>query len=295
MGVLITGASGFVGRALVRELRGRGAELRCVVGPGGRALPEGEEFQVVRRDLGAPGNAAHLLSGVETVIHLAGASDGFDPEGVTRANYGSTLNLVEAASEVGIKRFLLLSPLGSAPDKSAPHAYSKWLAQETVKRSGLGFTILRCSLLMGVGDRFLTPLLRKIHSASIVPMPGTGRVRLQPVWVGDVVTALLRCLEDSTTVGHSYVLCGPEALSFRQLLERLAGWAMRHRALLPIPPPAFTRWAAGLPSHPIALVGELTRLRRDSVAPADAMPWMCGVSRRRLEEVLEEFRGAPRT
>ncbi|MBI4589801.1 MAG: NAD-dependent epimerase/dehydratase family protein [Candidatus Rokubacteria bacterium] len=294
MPILITGASGFVGRALVRELRSRGASLRCVVGPTARFLPADEGVQVVRRDLGAPLNLTHLFSGVDTVVHLAGASDGFDPARVTRVNYGSTFNLVEAACEVGIKRFLLLSLLGSAPEKSAPHAYSKWLAQETVRRSGLGFTILKSSLLMGAGDRFLTPLLERIASASILPVPGIGRVRLQPLWVGDAVRALLRCLEDPTSAGRSYVLCGPEAFSFRAVLERLMAWTKRRRALLPVPPPVFSRWAAGLPSHPIAIVGELARLRRDSVAAPDAICRTFGFPARGLEEVLEEF-GAAQT
>lgn len=291
MAILITGASGFVGRALVRELRARGAFLRCVVGPTARSLPVGEGVQVLRRDLGSAEGLAPLLSGVETVIHLAGASDGFDPARVARINYGSTLNLVEAAAAVGVKRFMLLSLLGSAPEKSAPHLCSKWLAQETVRRSGLGFTIIASSLLMGAGDRFLTPLLGKIRSASLVPVPGAGRVRLQPVWVGDAVTALLHCLEDPTSAGRSYVLCGPEALSFRELLGRLMAWAKRRRVLLPVPPRAFSRWATGLPSHPVALVGELARLGRDSVGAVESVPRAFGFSPKSLGEVLEEFRG----
>lgn len=289
MAILITGASGYVGRALVHELHGRGAALRCVVGP--RAHPLGGA-EVLRWDLGAREGLENLLSGVETVVHLAGASDGFDPAGVTRVNYGSTLNLVEAASEVGVKRFVLVSALGSVPEKSAPHAYSKWLAQETVRKSRLGFTILKSSLLMGRGDRFLTPLLRKVHASSIVPMPGAGRIRLQPVWVGDVVRVLLCCLEDANTAGRSYVLGGPETLTFRELLGRLSGWADRRRALLPLPARAFCRWAARLPSHPIALVGELAGLGRDSVATVDAIPEAFGFAPRGLGEVLaEELRG----
>ncbi|HLC42096.1 MAG TPA: NAD-dependent epimerase/dehydratase family protein [Methylomirabilota bacterium] len=285
MTILVTGASGFVGRELVRALAARDYRLRCLNGSTTPA-PVHSKTEWVAGNLNDLASIERALSGVECIVHLASTPNGLAPLDLTRVNYGGTVNLIQVARNQGVKRIVLLSVLGANPTKATPLAYSKWLAEETVKRSGLGFTVLRSSVIVGAEDRFLSLLVRRLRRALPLLLPGFGRIKLQPVWVGDVVRCLIACVEDPHAAGRTYAVGGPEILSYRELLRRLAQRCGGRRLIVPAPPRLFQALIRRYRSHAFTMVAELSLSGRDSVTEPAAIEKNFRFEARRFEEVL---------
>jgi NADH dehydrogenase len=285
MAVFVTGASGFVGRELVRALLARGFGVRWLNGTG-RPVPGANGRASSPGSLGDIASIERALSGADTILHLAAAANGFAPPELTRLNYRGTVNLVEAARRQGVKRVVLLSALGANPTKSTPLAYSKWLAEETIKRSGLDFTVLRSSVIVGAGDRLLDPLIRHLRRRPVLPLPGLGRIRIQPVWVGDVVRCLIACLDRRDSSGRAYAIGGPEVLTYRDLVQRLSKTLGTPRLFLPLPLFCYRRVMSRHHSHSFTMIMECSASGRDSVTPPDAVHQAFHFLPRPLEEVV---------
>ena len=284
MAVFVTGASGFVGSELVRALAARGFGVRCFNGTG-HPISGADGGEPSPDRLGDIASIERALSGADTILHLGAAANGFDPPELTRLNHRGTVNLVEAARRQGVKRMVLLSALGANPTKSTPLAYSKWLAEETIKRSGLDFTVLRSSVIVGAGDRLLDPLIRHLRRRPVLPLPGFGRIRIQPVWVGDVVRCLMACLERRDSVGRTYAIGGPEILTYRDLVRRLAKKLGTPRLFLPFPLWGYRRVMNRHHSHSFTIIWECSASGRDSVTPHDAVHQAFHFLPRPLDEV----------
>jgi NADH dehydrogenase len=179
-----------------------------------------------------------------------------------------------------------LNFLGANPTKATPLAYSKWLTEETVKRSGLGYTVLRSSVIIGEDDRFLSPLIRCLRHALMLPLPGLGRIRLQPVWVGDVVRCLLQCLEDPHAAGRTYAIGGPEIFTFRDLMRRLLRLLGAPRLLLPSPLWLFRSVFRRDHSHSLTMMAELSASGRDSITDPAAVANSFQFQPRPFDDVL---------
>jgi len=293
MPILITGATGFLGVHLVRALTAQGAEVRCLVRRDGvTALPP--QARLYRGDVTACDSLHLPLDGVERVVHLAATIQDPEDDTWTRVNYGGTLNLLEAAARAGVKHFLHVSALGTAPEKRSPYAYSKWLAEETVKRGEIPYTILRPSVIYGEGDRFITVLVWWLRTRWWLPRPPRGRVLLQPLWVEDMVQCVLRALDHGTSQARTINLGGPERMSFGEVLETVMEVTGLRRPAIPVPPRLLRSLLRASGSHPLILAGELGCLGRDSVTEPDVVERTFGFRPQSLRAGLGRL-GAMRT
>jgi NADH dehydrogenase len=167
---------------------------------------------------------AEDVSGCSAVIHLVGIIRERPAAGVTfeRVHVDGTRNMLAAAAEAGVRRFVHMSALGTRPGARSRYHQTKWAAEEAVRASGLAWTIFRPSIIYGRGDAFVTVLAGLVRRLPVVPVIGTGQARLQPVPVEQVAEALARSVTMTGTEKQVYQAVGPDAVTFVQLLELVA-------------------------------------------------------------------------
>jgi uncharacterized protein YbjT (DUF2867 family) len=234
--ILITGASGFVASHLIPQLRKNGYPLRCLV----TSEAEGARIKAPGAEL-AIGNVTNPLSlrtaceGVDTIIHLVAVIR--EPRNATfeGINVVGTRNLVEAAKACGIKRFIHMGALGASPDPKYKYLHSKWLGMEIVRNSGLDFSILMPSVMFGEGAGFVASLVRSIHLAPlVVPIAGDGKSKLQPIWVEDVASCVMK-LVSGEKIGRSIEIGGPQILTYEAMIDEILGALEEKRTKIHVP------------------------------------------------------------
>lgn len=246
--ILVTGATGFVGRALLPRLAEAGLEVRCLVRPSRRTprLPKGIPMQVSIASLEDARGLRAALVGVDTVIHLAGAEWHGRRGDVFAVDAAGTRALVEAAREAGVGRLVYLSHLGADRASAYPVLKAKGIAEEFVRQSGLTYTIVRSTLLYGAEDVFLNVVAALVKlGPGLFLMPGDGRISLQPLWVEDLVTCLEWSLSDLTSLNQTIALGGPEFVTFGQMVQTVMDVLRVRRLVVPVRPP-FLRAGAWL-------------------------------------------------
>src|SRR2546423_13415554 len=210
--VFVTGGTGFVGRAVVQALRAEGCAVRCLVRRGSeRDLRGFGAIERVEGDVMARQTLDEGISGCDAVVHLVGIIHERPAIGSTfeRVHVQGTQNVLSAAADAGVRRYVHMSALGARSGARARYHRTKWAAEEAVRSSPLPWTIFRPSIIYGRGDEFVTMLRSMLERLTIVPVIGTGRQRLQPVPVEQVAQGFARALTLEATVKHSYDLGGP--------------------------------------------------------------------------------------
>ncbi|MDW8226762.1 MAG: NAD(P)H-binding protein, partial [Anaerolineales bacterium] len=187
--ILVTGATGFVGRALTRSLVSAGHRVRILLRPSPRSpdLPRGVPVEVAVTSLRDPRGLRAALHGVQVVYHLASGEAGGGRGDLQTIDIEGTRNLVEAASDAHIERIFYLSHLDANPASAFPVLKAKGIAEEFIRHSGLAYTIMRASILFGLGDTFTSGLaMLTAISPGVLFLPGGGRTLVQPLWVEDL-------------------------------------------------------------------------------------------------------------
>ena len=268
--VFVTGGRGFVGRAVVEELLGRGVDVTALVNRGG--LGElAMRVREVRGDLFTPDALAAGMGDADAVVHLVGIIMEKPSAGVTfrHVHVGGTRAVLEAAQLAGVRRYVHMSALGTRPDARSTYHQTKHAAEERVRASGLDWTILRPSMIHGPRGEFVRMQVqwakRKAMPFVFMPYFGAGVFgfggagKLQPVYVGDVARAFADALDNPKTIGQSYDLAGPDVLTWPQLHRAVAEAAVGKRRLaMPIP-----AWYASLLTRVVP--GSLLPFNRDQV------------------------------
>ena len=301
--ILVTGASGFVGSHLLPELLGAGHRVVALVrsteagAKVTRRLPAElvANVEVRTGDVDRPATLAPALVGVEAVIHLVAiARDSNGGRQLLAVNLDGTRNLIAAMQASGVRRLVHLGALGVADREELHYGKSKARAERAVAESGLDWTILKPSLLFGPGDGFFNIVAGLVRlSPGIVPVPGDGKSRFQPLHVADLALCLRLSLERPETVGHAYELGGPRTWTYREITAEVCRAMGRRRAIVPVPVPliklvAGVAEALHLP-FPVA-TDQLRQLALDNVGPIDGVHAAFGFVPRRMEGELRYLR-----
>jgi uncharacterized protein YbjT (DUF2867 family) len=225
MKVLVSGATGFVGREVVKELVARGHEVRALVRRGSeKKLPERTGIEIHPGDCLARDAVFAAAAGCDALIHLVGIIREFPGRGVTfeRVHVQATRNVVDAGQAAGARRYLHMSALGARPRYADPYHLTNYQADEYVINSGLAYTIFRPSVIYGPEDQSINLFARHIRRLSFFPIIGDGNYKLQPVPVWTVARAFALALELPRTENRVYEVGGPEPLTFNQVIDAIA-------------------------------------------------------------------------
>jgi uncharacterized protein YbjT (DUF2867 family) len=216
--LLVTGGTGFVGRHIVARLVRAGEPVRVLA----RSAAEVPGAEMVPGDVTDPDSALAAARGCRAVIHLVGIIR--ETRGVTfhAAHVEATRTVVEACQRAGITRLLHMSALGSRPDARSRYHQTKWEAEELVRASRLAATIFRPSVMFGAGNSFLSEVRGLLHRGPFIPIIGSGKALLQPIWIEDTVSCFVGALARPETAGQAYELGGPERMTLEELVDILA-------------------------------------------------------------------------
>lgn len=291
--VLVTGATGFVGRHLVQELVRRGHTV-FAGSRGGGALPG---TRGVEMDVTNPGSVLRAVGEADpdVVIHLVGIIQEESGQTFQGVHVEGTRNVLAATPRKA--RYVHMSALGADEQSASRYSASKGEAERRVRESGLDWTIFRPSLIFGVGDDFFGRVLRELVSAApVVPQIGDGSFPFRPVSVEDVALAFAGALTRPGTVGQTYALTGPEEYTFRELLDQEQAALGQRKLTLPVPL-ALMNLAVPLMQllpHPPITRDQYAMLKEGNTAPNEPARTVFGLPMRRLPERLPEIVGGGR-
>lgn len=268
MKIFISGGTGFVGGHLCRELLSRGHQLRLLVH--GRSGEEGSGIELVSGDVSSAADCAAAAKGCDAVINLVGIIREFPGRGITfsRLHVEATGNMLAAARDNGIRRYLQMSALGSRPGAVSGYHRSKYAAEELVVAAGLDHTIFRPSLIFGPKDAFVNMLAGFIRRLAMVPVIGDGSYRLQPIAADDVARCFALALEKPETIGKSYTICGADRCTYLELIDIIAR-ALGKRSVIKVKNPLLlmrliTPLLEGFPLYPLTS-DQITMLLEESI------------------------------
>lgn len=232
--ILLTGATGLVGTAVLRRLVGEGDPVRCLVRDPRRLGEQRVRVQLAMGDLADPPSFRNAMRGVSTVIHLAAAARDQTSGSIEELNGIATWRMVRAAERAGVRRFVFISVLGASRHHRTRLLRAKALAEDVVAASSLDTQILASSLIYAPGDRALRLLQRASFVAPAMPMVGGGHASFQPIWADDVADCVLAAMRRE--VPHErHELAGPGLVTQRELLELQLRAVHRRRRVVPVP------------------------------------------------------------
>jgi uncharacterized protein YbjT (DUF2867 family) len=237
--IFMTGATGFIGRALLRQLLDAGYDVRVLIRPSKRSprLPKGRAIDVAVASLADQRSIRAALKGAEAVFHLAGAEWQGRNADLLAVDMQGTENLARAAADANVKRIITVSHLGASRTAGYPVFQAKGVAEEHIRQSGVPFTILRSAVVFGAEDHFTTSLARLLSaSPALFPLPHSSRTVIQPLWVEDLVTTLMWVLDDPATVNRTYEIGGSEFFTVRQIVEIIMRASRHPRTLVELHP-----------------------------------------------------------
>jgi uncharacterized protein YbjT (DUF2867 family) len=237
--LLLTGATGLVGSALLTRLTGTGTQVRCLVRDPRRLGAERVRVQIALGDLSDPQSFRNALRGVRTVVHLAASIRDQASGSIEELNGIATWRMVQAAERAGVEHFVFFSALGASSFHRARFFRAKALAEAAVRESRVCSTIFTPSIVYAPGDRWLT-MLEHLSLLPVMPMSGRGRALYQPIWADDAADCVLAALARQDG-DRGYELAGPDTLSHRQLIELALRAAGRRRAVVGVPTPIVSR------------------------------------------------------
>ena len=237
MTVLVTGGTGFIGPHVVHTLRARDIPVRALVRDPSRAsrlVAWGVEL--VRGDVTDPASLRVAAEGVDAVVQLVAIIRG-KREDFERVMARGTQDLVAAAQDAGVRRFVLASALGldERSKDAVPYFAAKWQMERAVRESGLEHVILRPSFVFGPDGGVLPTFVRLARYAPVTPILGPGTQRLQPIWVEDLAEYYAQSVELPEAAGRTFELGGPEAVTWNEFWDRLKRTLGAHRPSVHVP------------------------------------------------------------
>jgi uncharacterized protein YbjT (DUF2867 family) len=238
MRIAVTGGTGFVGRHLARALAAEGHETvlvargRNLADPTLGRLPNARFHAAGLEDAEALTNA---FAGCEAVAHCAGINRETGQETFQKVHVDGTRRVVDAARRVRAKKLVLISFLRARPDCSSGYHESKWQAEEIVRHSDLDYTVLKCGVIYGRGDHMLDHLSHAFYTFPVFAFVGYRDKPVRPNAVEDVVAIVKAALTQGALSRKTAAVIGPEQLTLREAVRRVARVAGRRPLMFPLP------------------------------------------------------------
>jgi NADH dehydrogenase len=272
--ILVTGGTGFVGPKIVHKLRTDGRDVRCLV----RDRSRGREVaswgaELVEGDVTDRASLDAAVAGCDVVIHLVAIIVG-RREDFERVMEEGTRNVVDAAKAAGVRRFILMSALGTSDETRdlVPYYHAKWEMERAVRDSGLEHVIFRPSFVFGPDGGALQQFTRLARLSPVTPIVGSGKQRLQPIWVDDVAAYFSAAVDEPAAANRTFELGGPDVVTWNELWARLKRSRGLRRPSLHVPTSILRVQATvleRLPSPPVTR-DQLTMLEAGDNVVSDA-------------------------
>lgn len=290
MKVFVTGATGFVGRHVVREMLARGFEVYAGVRDAGKVdRVFGKQVTPVSVDFRDKNSIRKALLSVmpDSIVHLTGIIAEIPSKGITfeKVHWGIPRDLYEAAKDMDIRKVAHMSALGVHPDAPSFYHKTKLKAEQELRRSGLTYTIFRPSVIIGPEQKLFLDMKKITDIVPFVLLPDGGQHRMQPVDVRDVASAFVESLLKRETDNKVYELCGPGPVSFRKMLEAIFSVWRRKVLFVSLPNPVM-QWlgkiAETIMKNPPFTSDIFRMMWKDNVcglygdAEADGLKAVCG-------------------
>ncbi|VAX16780.1 hypothetical protein MNBD_NITROSPINAE04-968 [hydrothermal vent metagenome] len=225
MRVFITGGTGFAGRNILRAIRGKGYKITAFVRAGSEEkLPFLEDVDVVYGDVREPDSLTGAIKGADAVIHLVGIIREYPSSNITfeKLHFEATRNVVRAAVDAGVTRFIFMSANGADKDGVSAYQTTKWRAEEEVRNCGVDWTIFRPSIIFGDPEglmEFTSEMAGVIGKAPVMPVFGDGLYKLDPVAVTDVAECFAGSLNNRESVGKVFHIGGGNPVTFHEIIQ----------------------------------------------------------------------------
>jgi uncharacterized protein YbjT (DUF2867 family) len=252
--VLVTGGTGFVGPRIVHALRAEGQDVRALV----RRPERGAQLarlgvELATGDVTEPASLTAALAGCTHVVHLVAILKG-RPQDFDRVMTQGTRNLIAAATNAGVERFVLMSALGTTQQTKdlVPYFGAKWEMEQETIGSSLEHTIFRPSFVFGRGGALAT-FMKQVRYSPVVTVIGSGQQRIQPIWIDDVAAHFARALAEPAAANKTFEIGGPDIVTWDELYRTIAKVLGKRRSLAHVPATLartgarLSQWAPGAP------------------------------------------------
>jgi uncharacterized protein YbjT (DUF2867 family) len=230
--ILVTGATGFVGKRLVKALCAEGYRVRALVRNPGAPLPAAVEQ--VRGDLLEPLSLTDAFTGIDTVYYLvhamAAGRSGFQSRDCKAAQ-----SFVAAAEKAGVRRVIYLGGLGETGPELSEHLASRREVAEILSKAAFATTTLRAAVIIGAGGASFEMIRSLVESLPVMITPRWVSTRCQPIAVGDVIRYLVGCLDVESTAGETFDIGGPEILSYLEMMKLFGRIRNKSQLIIPVP------------------------------------------------------------
>ena len=237
MKVLVTGATGFVGPKVANAIVDAGHEVRVLERKPGSWRDAGIRCQeAAQGDMTDADSLNRAAEGREVVVHLVAIRQGSRQQ-FERIMIEGTRNLLAAAEAAGAKRFVLMSALGTsdATKDLTPYYRSKWEMERAVAESALEHVVFRPSFVFGPDGGALPTFMRLVRYLPAIPVMGSGRTRLQPIWVEDVASYFCQAVDLPAAANRTFEIGGPDAVSWNELYDRIKSALGKRRPKVHLP------------------------------------------------------------
>lgn len=294
--IFITGASGFVGGHLLDYLISRGQRVRCLARSehAGKALAA-RGAEVISGDVTRPETLQGILQADDFIVHLVGIIAEKRNATFPVIHTNGTANLVAEAQRAGVRHFFYQSALGADRGAWSGYLRTKAEAEEIVRESGIRYTIFRPSLIIGPWDGFTRRLVDMLRLSPLIPLPGEGKAKFQPVYIKDWLTCIGKVIDDPGSFLSTYEIGGPEHISYREMVETLSRVLGRRKPAFTIPMGIMKLGALVFEtvlSSPPVTTDQLRLLEQDNISDPASVEKNFGFVPMQYEAALREFLSA---